>query len=98
MKNLGLILVLALVSVSAFAEEGTMAGEGATYLKSFGYFIAMGLAALGGTIGQSRAAAAALDGIARNPNAADKIFTPMLLALAFMESLVIFTLISTFLG
>ncbi|HLE11952.1 MAG: hypothetical protein A2504_06420 [Bdellovibrionales bacterium RIFOXYD12_FULL_39_22] len=96
MKKLGLILVLALGAVSAFAQEGHTMAEGTTYLKNFGYFLAMGLAALGGTIGQSRAASAALEGIARNPNAADKIFTPMLLSLAFMESLVIFTLISTF--
>jgi F-type H+-transporting ATPase subunit c len=40
----------------------------------------------------------ALEGIARNPGAADKLFTPMLLALALMESLVIFTLVSIFLG
>ena len=36
-------------------------------------------------------AAAALEGIARNPQAAGKIQTPMLIGLVFMETLVLFT-------
>jgi len=62
------------------------------------YFLAVALAAFGGTAAQSKAASVALEGIARNPSAADKIMTPMILALALMESLVIFTLISVFLA
>jgi F-type H+-transporting ATPase subunit c len=50
----------------------------------------MGLAVLGGTIGQSRAASTALDGIARNPAASDKFTVPLILSLALMESLVLF--------
>ena len=57
----------------------------------------MGLAALGCGMGQGRAAAAALEGICRNPNAAEKVNTPMLLGLAFIESLTIFTLVTAFL-
>jgi|SRR5690606_37016078 len=57
----------------------------------------MGLAALGCGLGQGRAAAAALEGICRNPNAAEKVNTPMLLGLAFIESLTIFTLVTAFL-
>jgi F-type H+-transporting ATPase subunit c len=55
--------------------------------------IAIGVAALGGGIGQGRAAAAALDGIARNPGAANQIRGPMILGLALIESLVIYALI-----
>ncbi len=51
------------------------------------------IAAAGGGLGQGRAASAALDGICRNPGSADKVFTPLLLSLAFIESLVIFTLV-----
>lgn len=51
--------------------------------------IAIGIAAYGGTQGQGKAAAAALEGIARNPGAQQKIFVPMILALALIESLVI---------
>ena len=55
--------------------------------------LAIGLSALGGALGQGRAASTALDGIARNPGAADKLFTPMILGLALIESLVIYSLI-----
>ncbi|MCA9603660.1 MAG: ATP synthase F0 subunit C, partial [Myxococcales bacterium] len=50
----------------------------------------------GGALGQGRAAAAALEGIARNPNASDKLFTPMILGLALIESLVIYALLLVF--
>ncbi len=95
MKKVFYVLGLMILTTAAMASEGA---AGAQSYTNFGYFIAMGLAALGGTLGQSKAASAALEGIARNPNAADKVFTPMLLGLAFMESLVIFTLISIFIA
>lgn len=100
---LSVLFVLALSS-SVFAQEGAAAATNAggwlgsaVAVKYFAYFIALGVAVYGGTTGQSKAATAALEGIARNPAAADKIQTPMILALALMESLVIFALISTFL-
>lgn len=55
------------------------------------------LAAFGGAFGQGKAAAAALEGIARNPAAAQKLFTPLILALALIESLVIYSLVISFL-
>jgi F-type H+-transporting ATPase subunit c len=55
--------------------------------------LGIGIAALGGSLGQGRAAAAALDGIARNPGAAGQIRGPMILGLALIESLVIYALI-----
>ncbi len=58
--------------------------------------LGLGLAAFGGAFGQGRAAAAALEGIARNPGAADKIFTPFILGLALIESLVIYALVIGF--
>jgi F-type H+-transporting ATPase subunit c len=51
------------------------------------------IAAFGGALGQGRAASAALEGIARNPGASDKLFTPMILGLALIESLVIYSLV-----
>jgi F-type H+-transporting ATPase subunit c len=38
----------------------------------------------------------ALEGIARNPNASGKIFTPMIIGLALIESLVIYALVIAF--
>jgi len=59
--------------------------------------IGLGIAAFGGALGQGRAAAAALEGISRNPGASDKLFTPMILGLALIESLVIYSLLIAFL-
>ena len=98
MKKLFIVLALSLVSTAALAAEGSGSALSADSLKYFAYFIAVGLAAFGGTQAQSKAVAVALDGIARNPSAANKIQTPMILGLALMESLVIFTLISVFLA
>ncbi len=66
-------------------------------LIALGAGLAIGLAALGGGLGQARAAAQALDSIGRNPGAYDKLFTPMILGLALIESLVIYALIIAFL-
>ncbi|MGD8858654.1 MAG: ATP synthase F0 subunit C [Myxococcales bacterium] len=55
--------------------------------------LAIGIAAAGCGLGQGRAGAAALEGIARNPNASDKLFTPMILVLALIESLAIYALV-----
>lgn len=51
------------------------------------------IAAFGGSLGQGRAAAAAMDGIARQPEAAGKIQTAMIIGLALIESLVIYSLL-----
>ena len=80
----------------AFAQdaaqiEAVKAGNGGLIALAAG--LGLGLAALGGALAQGRAAATALDGIARNPGAADKIRGPMILGLALIESLVIYALI-----
>lgn len=58
--------------------------------------IGLGMAAFGGALGQGKAAAAALEGISRNPGASDKMFVPMILGLALIESLVIYSLVIAF--
>jgi len=57
----------------------------------------LALAAFGGALGQSRATAAALEGMARQPEAAAKIQTAMIIGLALIESLVIYVLLICFL-
>ena len=86
-----------LLSSSAMAAPEGAAPTDAKGLMALAVALGMGLAAFGGALGQSRAAAAALEGISRNPNAADKVFVPMLLGLAFIESLVLFTFVIVFL-
>src|SRR5262252_4371635 len=91
---LSFLVVLALPAL-AFAQgsEGldpkTQAFAGNFGLIALGAGLSIGLAALGGGIGQGRAAGSALEGIARNPGAKGQIFTPMILGLALIESLVI---------
>lgn len=58
--------------------------------------LGIGLAAIGVALGQGRAAAAAMESIGRNPNAADRIQTPMIIGLAMMEALAIYALVITF--
>lgn len=94
---LAALLLLTVVASQAFGQTGASAAMSEKSLKYIAYFFALGIAVYGGTQAQSKAASVALEGIARNPAAADKIQTPMILALALMESLVIFALISTFL-
>ena len=58
--------------------------------------LAIGIAAFGCGLGQGRAATAALEGIARNPNASGKILVPLILGLALIESLCIYALVIAF--
>jgi F-type H+-transporting ATPase subunit c len=55
--------------------------------------LAIGLAAIGPGIGQGSAAAQAVEGLARQPEAEGKIRGTLLLSLAFMESLTIYGLV-----
>jgi F-type H+-transporting ATPase subunit c len=88
---------LVLVPTMAFAQEaGANKWEANKWVAASAGF-AIGIAALGGTMGQSRAAAAALEGISRNPGAAARIQTPMILGLALIESLVLFAWVIAFL-
>ncbi|OIP89812.1 MAG: ATP synthase F0 subunit C [Syntrophaceae bacterium CG2_30_49_12] len=91
--------LLMAISMSSFAEEGakTTADGGLVGLGAgLGAGLAIGLAALGGGIGQGRTAGSALEGIARNPGAADKMFVPMILGLALIESLVLYAFVISF--
>ena len=87
------------IASSAFAQTtgAAAAGGDSRYTgAALAAGFAIGLAALGGTLGQGRATAAALEGISRNPGAASRIQTPMILGLALIESLVLFALVIAF--
>jgi len=88
-----------LIASSAFAADGGAADNDFTRKAFIGLACGLGIAiaAFGGALAQGRTAAAALDGIARNPGASGKIFTPMILGLALIESLVIYALVISFL-
>ena len=96
-------LATALLALPAFAQEelkkqveaASVGAIGGTEFSvvALAAGLAIGLAAFGGSLGQGRAAAAALEGIARNPGAASKIQGPMILGLALIESLVIYAFV-----
>jgi F-type H+-transporting ATPase subunit c len=90
-------MVVVFAALPALAQTGTAAGVDTTHFsfdaQHFGTAIGVGLAAFGGAIGQGKVAAAALDGIARNPGAQPKMFLTTILGLVFIESLVIYSLV-----
>ena len=55
--------------------------------------LAIGLGTLGPALGIGILAAKAMEGIARNPEAAQKIQTAMILAIAFAEAVAIYALV-----
>jgi F-type H+-transporting ATPase subunit c len=93
-----LALLFVAVATVAFAQEEAAAGMSDS-VKTFialaaGFGIA--IASFGGALGQGRAIASGLEGIARNPSAQPKIFIPMIVGLALIESLVIYSLVIAF--
>jgi len=95
LSSIPALLVLA-ASSTAFAADTASTGVTDKVFVALAAGLAIGIAAFGGALGQGRAAAAALEGIARNPGAADKLFVPMILGLALIESLVIYALLIAF--
>jgi F-type H+-transporting ATPase subunit c len=76
-----------LLSPVVYAADGAAGGGG---MVGVGAGLAIGLAAMGAGIGQGRQGGAAMEGIARNPQAAGKIQTNMIIALAFTEALALY--------
>jgi F-type H+-transporting ATPase subunit c len=83
----------------ALAAAEAAAPAGGDYTRA-AHAIAAGLAiaigAFGAALGQGRMAAAAMESIGRNPNAADRIQLPMILGLAFIEALALYAFVIAF--
>ncbi len=94
--KLSVVMGSLFVTAVAFAEGPMGATSSDGSLKSvlaIGSALAIAIAAAAGTVSQSKAAIAALEGISRNPGAAGKVQTPMIIALALIESLVIYAFV-----
>ena len=106
-KRILMMALLALVAVSALAQAPAepfvyrpLSGPAQTGVR-WGMVSAafvLGIAAAAGAIGQARAIAASVEGIARNPSAAAAIRGAMIIGLALIESLVIYALIIAFIA
>lgn len=89
---------IALFSGIAFAQETGAADNVFTAYSwiALASALTLGIAAFGAAFGMGRAGSAALEGIARNPGAAGKIFTPMIITLALIEAIAIYGLLIAF--
>ena len=83
------------LSGSIFASGDT--SNASNFLVPLGAALAIGIAALGGTLGQGMTITKAMDGVSRNPGAADKMFLMFILGLAFIEAQTIFAFVISFL-
>lgn len=88
-------LAVLFVATPAFAAEHS--DELWRGYVGLGAGLTMGLAALGGTLGQGMAARAAFESIARNPSAAGALNVPFFVGMALIESLVLFAFAVAFL-
>lgn len=101
MKKVAVVLILfalvALVAPAAFAQEtGAKATGSSVAFLGIAAGFGMALAAFGGALGQGRVAAAACEGMARNPGAAGSIRAAMILGLVFVETLSLLTFVIAF--
>ena len=99
MRRTLMLAVLAVVGAPALAHAADAAAGGgwvgpfAVIAAGVGMAIAAGLCGLG----QGKATASATEALARNPGARPGIFTFLILGLAFIESLALFTFVIIFL-
>lgn len=101
MKKLMFVL-LAIVAISMFTtpvfaqEAGAAAAAKPVNWVAITSGFAMAFAVALAALGQGKVASAACEGLARNPAARAGIQLAMILGLAFIESLVLFTLVVIF--
>ena len=104
MKRISLLLMaiigIMMAAIPVLAQPAGAANEAAASssvgLKALAACVGFAIAVFGGAIGQSKIGAAACEGAARNPGAAGRIQTMMILGLALIESLVLFALLIVF--
>ncbi len=97
---MGTVTMLVLASpLLAMAQEGAAGGGGhmTAGLIALAANIGIGIAAFGSALGQGRVGAAAMESIGRNPNSTGQLFTPMIIALAFIEALTLYAFVVAFL-
>lgn len=72
----------------AYAQDAAAGGMG-----NVGAGLTMGLAVLGGALGQGMAARGMYESVSRNPQAAGALNAPFYVGLAFIESLALFAFV-----
>jgi F-type H+-transporting ATPase subunit c len=93
-KKMLFLLALLMVACPVFAQApGGAAAPASNWWVSIGAGIGMAIASGLCGLGQGKAIAGACEGMARNPGIAPAIQVAMVLGLAFIESLALFTLV-----
>jgi F-type H+-transporting ATPase subunit c len=91
-----LFAVLVSGPAMAAAEGAAPADSTAKVALALAAGLAIAIGAFGAALGQGRMAAAAMESIGRNPNAAARIQLPMILGLAFIEALALYAFVIAF--
>jgi F-type H+-transporting ATPase subunit c len=89
-------IAMALTAIPALAQGAADNESSVLAAKAIGGGIGFGLAAGLAGIGQGLVGSRAAEGAARNPSAAGTVQTMMIIALALIESLVLFALLIVF--
>ena len=93
--SLMFVFVLLMMASPAYAQTEAAAESGLVQWSIITAGFALGIAAVGGALGQGRAIGSAAEAIARNPGAAGEIRGVLILGLVLIESLVIYVLLVT---
>jgi F-type H+-transporting ATPase subunit c len=100
MRRIASLVILAVLllpsSGVAMAAEAAGADSQTKAALALAAGLAIAIGAFGAALGQGRMAAAAMESIGRNPNAADRIQLPMILGLAFIEALALYAFVIAF--
>jgi F-type H+-transporting ATPase subunit c len=88
----GMLFVGLITAGLSMAAEGAATGgdSPARVAIAISAGIAVAIAGFGAALGQGRVGAAAMESIGRNPNAADRLFLPLVLTLALLEALALY--------
>lgn len=105
MRKVLTVAALVFATSGAVFAQGTgptgRVGAAASGDSGFGWLVvsigfSLAIAAAFGALGQGRAIAASVEAMARQPEAGGRIFTSMIIGLALIETLVIYTLVICF--
>lgn len=91
LQKIFMTLSVLCMAVPAFAQAGGGASSGGGNLAAIAAGIGMAIASGLCGLGQGRAVASSCEAVARNPGARPAVFLFLVLGLAFIESLALFT-------
>ena len=90
-----MVMAILCFAMPVFAQGGEAAASGVNWVAiAAGFSMAIASAICG--LGQGKATAAAMEGLARNPAARPGIQLGLIIGLAFIESLALYTLVIIF--